>query len=165
MQSDMYSCALADVWALVVTFFNVLTGARPWNLASEVCPHYKYFVAFKHENYLSHDYPVSQDFQSLFKDALVENPDQRLTLRGVRRRLEAGIKLYPTRIRSGARNHAQLCEESAENWRHLQERASIHQQGKRESDDELNNLINGILSRGLIAAESTSLDGCVFFSQ
>jgi hypothetical protein len=162
LQIDSYSSALADVWALVLTFFNALTGGRPWNLASEACSHYKFFVRLKHENYLAHQFPLSRDFHALFKDALVENPDQRLTLRGVRKRLEGPFVFYPTRIRSGAREVARLCDESASHWQYLQECASRKRSEDDAADAALAALIQDVL-RGFEASRPEPLyDESVF---
>jgi hypothetical protein len=90
-----FSCVSADLWALSLTLFIILTGHRPWNLATDGDEVFMSFMAHPNRRVLDTTVPLSPDFHALFKQCMMYEPELRLSLRDMSEALE-DIDLFPT---------------------------------------------------------------------
>jgi serine/threonine protein kinase len=95
-----YSCAATDVWALMITLFNLLTGHSPWDRANEYCDDYMAFLGFPDQHVLERSFPVSRDFERVFTDYTEHTPAHRQGLDHLCDHLGT-MTMFPTWVRPG----------------------------------------------------------------
>jgi hypothetical protein len=122
---ELYSSVHGDVWSLIITMFNLLTGARPWDFALDSCPQYQYFMGHKHSQYMFEQYPLSDDFHRIFVEGTNQHPDHRLNLHSLRQRLSTDLTLFPMWVQPGAQDYANACEAAAAAWSHYEQEARM----------------------------------------
>lgn len=74
---ELYSPRESDLWALGVLIYNLITGDKPWDCASESDPCFAYFL--RHPNFLLHNTPISLGAHQILKQ-IFTSPFARIKL-------------------------------------------------------------------------------------
>ncbi|KAI1810205.1 kinase-like domain-containing protein [Poronia punctata] len=82
-----YLCAPNDVWSLGVILVNLTCGRNPWRQASFDDSTYRAFT--KDQDFLRTILPLSDDLNDILGHIFTRNPDQRITLPELRKRILA----------------------------------------------------------------------------
>jgi len=85
-----YLCAPNDVWSLGVILVNLTCGRNPWKQASFEDPAYRAFT--KSQDFLRTILPLSDDLNDILGRIFTRDPDQRITLPELRKRILACSK-------------------------------------------------------------------------
>ncbi|KAI0392883.1 Pkinase-domain-containing protein [Xylariaceae sp. FL0594] len=85
-----YLCAPNDVWSLGVILVNLTCGRNPWRQASFEDSTYRAFT--KSQDFLKTILPLSDDLSDILGRTFTRDPDQRITLPELRKRILACSK-------------------------------------------------------------------------